>query len=346
MKNICRTIIVFTIAAAACACGQNGGKTAKEAEAAVQAPPQARLVEVQGAVKEVIPQNGSYSSTVQANIVNNIASQTAGRIRKINVEVGDFVYAGQVLAEMDRSQLEQAEFKLKNDEAELGRVRQLLSEGGISQSDFDQLELAFKVSQSAFKNLEENTVLRSPVSGVVTARNYDKGDMYTMSQPIFTVQQITPVKMLVGISESDYTKVKRGDAVTVTADALPGKVFSGKVVRIYPVMDAATHTFNAEVQVRNEKRELRPGMYVRATVDFGASEGIVVPDMAVLKQQGAGTRTVYVLGEDNTVSLRVVSLGRHFDSKYEITSGLGEGELVVVKGQTSLKDGDKVEVAE
>ena len=87
-------------------------------------------------------------------------------------------------------------------------------------------------------------------------------------------------------------------------------------------------------------------MYVRATVDFGASEGIVVPDMAVLKQQGAGTRTVYVLGEDNTVSLRVVSLGRHFDSKYEITSGLGEGELVVVKGQTSLKDGDKVEVAE
>jgi len=346
MKNICRTIIVVTIAAAACACGQNGGKTAKEAETAVQAPPQARLVEVQGAVKEVIPQNGSYSSTVQANIVNNIASQTAGRIRKINVEVGDFVYAGQVLAEMDRSQLEQAEFKLKNDEAELGRVRQLLSEGGISQSDFDQLELAFKVSQSAFKNLEENTVLRSPVSGVVTARNYDKGDMYTMSQPIFTVQQITPVKMLVGISESDYTKVKRGDAVTVTADALPGKVFSGKVVRIYPVMDAATHTFNAEVQVRNEKRELRPGMYVRATVDFGASEGIVVPDMAVLKQQGAGTRTVYVLGEDNTVSLRVVSLGRHFDSKYEITSGLGEGELVVVKGQTSLKDGDKVEVAE
>ena len=139
-------------------------------------------------------------------------------------------------------------------------MRQLLAEGGISQSDYESLELSYKVAKSSYDNLVENTVLRSPVSGVVTARNYDVGDMYAMSQPIFTVQQIVPVKLLVPVSESDYTKVKRGDEVKVTADALPGKEFSGKVVRLYPVMDATTHTFNVEVTVRNERRELRPGM--------------------------------------------------------------------------------------
>ena len=322
-------------------CG--GGKGPAATVAAPDAPVK---VETALAAFRDVPQQEVYSSTVQAYAVNNVVPQSGNRIASIRAEVGDFVRAGQVLAEMDRVNLNQTRLRLVNDSTELSRLRELYRQGGLSKSDFEAAELGYNVSKASYENLLENTVLRSPLNGVVTARNYDKGDMYTMSQPIFTVQQITPVKMLVGISESDYTKVKRGDAVTVTADALPGKVFSGKVVRIYPVMDAATHTFNAEVQVRNEKRELRPGMYVRATVDFGASEGIVVPDMAVLKQQGAGTRTVYVLGEDNTVSLRVVSLGRHFDSKYEITSGLGEGELVVVKGQTSLKDGDKVEVAE
>lgn len=348
MKKILKTVAMVCAASLVCACAGQGSKKAEEAAAAAeqQAPAAAaRLVEVVGAAMETVPQNGTYSATVQANIVNNIASQTAGRIRKVNVEVGDFVAAGQILAEMDRAQLDQAGLKLKNQADELERVRLLLSEGGISQSDFEQLELAYKIAKSTYDNLEENTILRSPVSGVVTARNYDKGDMYAMAQPIFTVQQITPVKVLVGISESDYTKVKRGDKVTLTADALPGGVYYGTVVRLYPVMDPATHTFNVEVQVRNERRELRPGMYVRAQVDFGASQNICVPDVAVQKQQGSGVRNVFVLSDDSTVELRTVNLGRHFDGKYEITSGLAEGELVVVKGQSTLKAGDKVEVA-
>lgn len=312
------------------------------AAALAQADP---VVEVRAVYKEEVPQDAVYSSSVQAQAVNNIAPQSGNRIQKINVEIGDFVSQGQVLAEMDKVQLEQAELKLKNDEAELARVRQLLDEGGISQSDFDQLQLAFNVSKSSFKNLQDNTVLRSPSSGVVSARNYDKGDMYTMGQPIFTVQQITPVKILVGISESDYTRVKKGDKATVNADALPGKEFQGTIVRLYPTMDAATHTFMAEVQVRNEKRELRPGMYVRVKVNFGSSNSITVEDAAVVKQQGSGQRSVFVLDEEtSTVSVRNVELGRHFDGKYEILSGLEEDEKVVVKGQAVLKAGQKVEV--
>lgn len=339
MNKISATV---SLALIVCACGQNPAANKAEEVPVVE---QLTLVEVQAAAFATVPQEGVYSSTVQANILNNIAPQTGGRIEKINVEIGDFVSAGQILAEMDNANLQQAEYRLKNSKDELDRLKQLLDEGGVSQSDYEQLELSYNVAKSSYDNLLENTVLRSPVSGVVTARNYDRGDMYSMSQPLFTVQQITPVKMLVGVSEKDYTKVSKGDKVTITADALPGREFTGSIVRLYPTMDASTHTFNVEVQVRNEKRELRPGMFVRATVNFGSNESIVLPDQCVVKMQGAGTRMVFVLGEDDTVSSRVVTLGRHFDSNYEILSGLEEGELVVVKGQSTLKNGQKVEVA-
>ena len=332
------------LAAACTGCKPKDAKTS-EAPASSMMEEKVPIVFVEAAEKEEIPQDAVYSSSVQANAVNNIVPQSGNRIQKINVEIGDFVSQGQILAEMDKVQLEQAELKLRNDEAELERVRQLLQEGGISQSDFDQLQLAFNVSKSSFQNLQENTILRSPISGVVSARNYDRGDMYAMGQPIFTVQQITPVKILVGVSESDYTRVKKGDKATVTVDALPGKEYSGTVIRLYPTMDAATHTFMAEVQVRNEKRELRPGMYARVALDFGSTQNIAIPDAAVVKQQGSGQRSVYILDrETGTVALRNVELGRHFDGKYEIVSGIDEGEEVVIKGQTALKSGIKVEV--
>ena len=336
-KQVCMVLALCTLLSA---CGQQ--KT--EETPAFPAEPVTPVVSVATAVRQQVPQDAVYSSTVQANVVNNIAPQSGGRIQKLNVEVGDFVSAGQILAEMDRGQLDQAALRLKNDETELARVKQLQAEGGVSQSDYEALELAFNVSKSSYENLQENTILRAPVGGVISARNYDRGDMYTMGQPIYTVQQITPVKLLVAVSETDYTRVKRGDKVSLTVDALPGKTFTGSIIRLYPTMDAATHTFNAEVRVANSNRELRPGMYARVTVDFGAHDSIVVPDAAVIKQQGSGQRVVYVLEPDNTVSIRMVTPGRHFGTSYEILSGLEEGTQVLTGGHTNLKSGDKVEV--
>lgn len=330
------TLLISALALVAAACGRNKAQETVE----INVTP---VVSVTTAVRQTVPQDAVYSSTVQANVINNIAPQTVSRIQKINVEVGDFVNAGQVLAEMDRLQMEQTGLQLKNNETELGRLKQLLAEGGISQSDFDAIELSYNVSKSTYDNIVENTILRSPVSGVVSARNYDRGDLYSMGQPIFTVQQIVPVKLLVGISETDYTKVKKGDKVTVTADAFPGKTFTGSVIRLYPVMDPATHTFNVEVQIRNENRELRPGMYARVTVNFGDNNSIVLPDAAVVKQQGSGQRFVYIL-EGDKVQLKEITLGRHFEDKYEILSGVEDGQKVVVKGQSALKSGITVEV--
>ena len=324
-------------------CG-NGNTSKTAAPGAPGAPAAAPNVEVTEALVQDVPQESTYATSVEAYAVNNIMPQSGGRIRKINVEVGDYVSKGQVLAEMDRLQLEQLELQIQNDEAEYARLKSLYEEGGVSKSDFETAELAYKVRRTNYQNVLENTVLRSPITGFVTARNFDAGDMFSLSAPLFTVQQVVPVKLRVGVSESEYTKVKKGDKVRLTADALPGKTFTGKVERLYPTMDAATHTFKVEVVVPNTDRVLRPGMYARVTVDFGSRQHVVIPDQAVVRMEGTGQRFVYLLQDNGTVSFCPVTLGRHLGSTYEILEGLSGGEQVVVKGQSALKDGVSVNV--
>lgn len=328
---------------AAVSCGNFGSK---KAETPAPAAPAEIVPNVEIAVAEarLVPQESVYASTVEAYAVNNIMPQSGGRIRKINVEVGDYVQKGQVLAEMDRLQLDQLELQVKNDEIEYERLKSLYEEGGVSKSDFETAELGYKVRKSNYNNVKENTILRSPITGYVSARNFDKGDMFGMSAPIFTVQQVVPVKLLVGVSESEYTKVKKGDKVSLTVDAIPGKTFQGKIERLYPTIDAATHTFKAEVVVPNADRVLRPGMYARVTVNFGDRRSVIVPDKCLVKQEGTGTRFIYVLNEDSTVSYLPVTVGRHMGAEYEIVAGLQDGQKVIVKGQAALKDGVKVNV--
>lgn len=337
-----RTIIYVAAAVMAVSCGNSNTKTAEQPKAAEVRLPN---VTIMAASYKDVPQSDVYTANVEAYAKNNIAPQSPSRIQKIYVEVGDFVRAGQIVAKMDEVSLNQSKLSMANDSLEYNRIKKLYEQGGVSKSDFDAMELKYNVTRSQYQNLLENTILRSPVSGVITARNYDQGDMYGGS-PIYVVEQITPVKLYVGISEMDYTRVKKNDTVTLTADALPGKTFTGRIARIYPTIDAATHTFTAEVNVANSDRLLRPGMYARVTVNFGSNHSIVVPDDCVVKQQGSGVRSVFVLQNDNTVKEIVVTLGRHFGTEYEILSGIAEGDKVVVKGQASLKNGSKVNVQE
>lgn len=337
-------IAILAAALAAVACGQNN-QNKNTAQAQATEIPATRITVTEVAL-QTVSHTEVYSSTVQAFAVNNIAPQSGNRIQKINVDVGSFVNKGQVLAEMDRIQLTQQKLQLANAKTELDRLKQLYQQGGLSQSDYEAVELQYNVAKAAYDNLEQNTILRSPITGVVTARNYDRGDMYTMAQPIFTVQQITPVKLLVGVSETDYTKVKTGQQVSLTADALPGKTFTGKVNKIYPTVDALSHTFNVEVLVPNSDKVLRPGMYCKVTVNFGDAKSPVVPDEAVVRQLGSGQRFVYILNDDGTVRSSAVELGRHFGTSYEILSGVAAGDVVAVSGASSLKDGAKVEIVE
>ena len=341
MKTIFRTMSVAAAVVLAVSCGNSKGNKAEVA--VVETDPTVAVTQV--SVREV-PQEETYTSTIQAYVRNNIAPQTAGRISRILVDVGDNVKKGQVVAEMDQTQLAQIELQLKNNETEYNRLKELYEVGGLSKSDLDAIEMAYNVSKTQYNNLKENATLVSPINGVITARNYDAGDMYAMSAPIYTVEQIVPVKLLVGISETDYTKVKKGDSVEITADALPGQTFNGKVRKIYPTVDPATRTFTVEVVIDNGNSVLRPGMFARAKVNFGMNNSVVIPDVAVVKQQGSGERFVYVLNEDNTVTYQKVVLGRRMGAEYEVLEGLSDGAKVVTGGMIRLKDGIKVIVNE
>ena len=177
-----RSIKISLLAAAVLAVACQGNQKKEGAAAAPQAPAAGveQLIRVSADTARTmdVAQTEVYTSTVQAYAVNNIAPLSGGRIRKINVEVGSFVGRGQVLAVMDDAQLAQTQLKLVNDSTELERLRALYREGGVSQSDFEAAEMAFNVSRKSYENLVENTYLRSPISGVVSARNYDRGDLY------------------------------------------------------------------------------------------------------------------------------------------------------------------------
>ena len=132
----------------------------------------------------------------------------------------------------------------------------------------------------------------------------------------------------------------------ITADALPGNTFTGKINKIYPTVDPATRTFTVEVVINNNNNALRPGMFARATVNFGVNNNVVIPDVAVVKQQGSGERFVYVLNADGTVTYQKVVLGRRMGAEYEVLEGIADGARIVTGGMIRLKDGIKVIVNE
>ena len=176
----------------------------------------------------------------------------------------------------------------------------------------------------------------------VSARNYDNGDMYG-GTPILVVEQISPVKMKINISESRYAQTNRGLDVKLNFATYGEQEFDGKISIVYPTIDPATHTFPVEITLANSDMKVRPGMYGKATVNFGTTEHVVVPDAAVIKQAGSGDYYVYTY-ENGKVTHNKVQLGRRLDNRYELISGIEPGSQVVVAGQNALSNGMEVEV--
>ncbi len=302
------------------------------------------VVSVVTAQAEDVDITNTFTSNIEPFATNNIVSQTAGRIVSIRSEVGKKVRRGQILATMDDVNLAKTRMQYVNDSTELARLTELYNIGAVAQSDYDMARLALNVTKKTYQNLAENTYLRSPINGVVTARNYDKGDMYSMALPIFVVEQIQPVKMIINVSESLFTEIHKDMEFDITVESYPGEVFQGKVNLIYPTISSTTHTFPVEILCQNGDERLRPGMFARVTANFGTNHHVVVPDVAVVKQQGSGEHFIYVLQPDNTVKYTLVEVGKRLGDRYEIVSGINEGDKIVTQGQLKLKDGIAVTV--
>lgn len=301
------------------------------------------IVTVDVAHRMEVPQKKVYTANVEADNLNNIAPASPNRIKKITVDVGDRVRAGEALVELDRANIDQLRINLEQLEREYNRAVKLFEIGGGTQQSVDQLKAQLDASRTQYDNMLENTVLVSPINGVVTARNYDPGDM-TGSAPVLSLGQLSPVvQVIINISENDLALVKQGMPVEITFDAFPAESFSGRIQRVYPTVDPATRTFSVEVQIANPGERIKPGMFARVSIDLGAQQNVVVPDRAVVKQSGSGNKYVYVLS-DGRVSYRKVTLGQRFDTTYELLDGIEDGDTVVITGQTRLADGVAVEV--
>lgn len=327
-------------------CNGGAGTSSDKAKAATTMAAETPKVRLATVSARPVDQVRDYTCTVEAEVVNNIAPQTPGRISKIYVEVGDHVTRGQRLVQMDASSLRQLELQMENQKTDFARIEKLYAIGGISKAEYDNAKMSLDVSETSYANLKENTSLLSPVTGIVTARNYDSGDLYAGS-PILTVQQIRPVKLLINVSEQYFSMIEKGDTAVIRLDALPGREFQATVRLIYPTVNAATHTFPVELSLANADEAVRPGMFARATVNFGTEQHVVVPDRAIVKQPGSGERFVYTYNKaDNTVSYVKVELGQRLEDNYELLGGVADGASIVVAGQTKLVDGAKVEVVD
>ena len=339
MKKNIYSVAILMMAAFIGAC--SGSETKEEAKA--NANSEKPSVKLSTVTARGVDQIVEYTATVEADVKNNSAPSSPVRIEKIYVEVGDKVTKGQKLVQMDAANLNQTKFQLENQEIEFKRIDELYKVGGVSKSEWDAAKMNLDVRQTAYNNLLENTQLLSPVSGIITARNYDNGDMYSGGNPVLVVERISPVKLIINVSETYFPLVKLGAAASIKLDVYGDEVFDGKITLIYPTIDSNTHTFPVEVSIANANQRVRPGMFGRVTLNFGTKEHVVVPDMAIVKQAGSGDRYVYVY-KDGKVTYNKVELGRRMDTEYELISGVPDNSQVVIAGQSRLANGVEVEV--
>lgn len=341
-RRIFAQAALFSLALLAVGCGAT---EEKKTETVVEVQlPQVKLSQVNSSE---VAQTEKFTATIDPFATNNISSVLGLRIEKINAEVGDMVRKGQLLVEMDSRQYMQAAVQLQNLETDYTRMEELYKAGGISKQQLDAQATQLEVSRHATNNLKENYQLRSPLSGIITNRAFDPGDVYMPNGAggILTVMQIDKLKVTANIPERYFPEVKIGMPVDITLEIYPSETFEGKVSLIYPALNANTRTFAVEITVNNSSNKLRPGMMCTATLGFGTEQHVLVPDIAVLKQSGSSERFLFVVDPATQIAdRRTVEIGRIVGDKYEIISGVEDGEQVVVAGMQKLIEGDKVNI--
>lgn len=334
-----KSLMFMFMAASLVACNSSSNDKASTEETSVPA------VTVKAAEAELCAVDllETYTSEIKAYKENDITPAAQGlHIDRILVDVGDKVSAGQTLVVLDQTTLKQQELNLATTEDNYNRMVPVYEAGGISEQQITQMKNTLDLQKEVVENLRKNSTIKSPISGVVTARNFENGDLFA-SMPILHIMQIDKLKVMANVSEQYFTCVKVGDKVAIEVDIYPGQQFEGQVSRINPALDSRTRTFGVEITINNKSMELRPGMYARATFNMGQRQSVMVPDKAVQKQAGSSERFVYVI-KDGVADYRFVTDGRRVGDMIEVLEGLEAGEVVATTSFARLMNGAAVEV--
>ena len=293
----------------------------------------------------------NITATINAYEETYLSPALQGRIRSVKVNIDDHVTKGQLLVEMDGTQLEQTRLQYQMLKTDLDRLDTLLQYGSATQQSYDQMESQVESTYLILKNLEENTLLRAPYAGIITGKYYSDGELFspTPNTPVgkaalVSLMQIDPLKVMVNLSEKYLPLVGVGMEAEIRTDVYPNETFSGKVFRIHPTVSQATRTFILEIKVPNKGEKIRPGMFARVSLKLGTKNALLVPAIAVLQQDGTNER--FVMLHDNGAAKKViVKILNRQDDQLEIASSLlSGGEELIIAGQTDLEDGDLVNV--
>jgi len=328
-------LLLTALAVLAAACG--GKQTEQQAEERVE------LVETTTIAMTDISRELDFSTTLEGWQTLNVSPSVTGKIEHIYVEVGTPVSAGAMLVRMDQNQYTTTKLTYANLGVEMERMESLRGSGAVSQQLYDQTKLSYEQTKETLDFLEKNTYVRAPFSGVISARNYEDGELYS-GQPILVLTQVGTLRAQIAIPENYYPYVKKGMRVDIASDTYPGETFPATIEIVYPTVDPSSHTFMARLRIPNGSLKLHPGMYVKTRMSMGMARALVVPYQAVLKLTGANDR--YVFLDEGGVAKRVfVKLGQRFDENIEIISDeIHEGDHLVTVGQGKLVDGSKLNV--
>lgn len=301
--------------------------------------------------KEKIEENLSMVGTVTGNNDVAIVSETQGRVTSVFVKIGDHVSAGTSIAQVD-DELKQANFKLadanyEKTKKDLARNEELFKDRTISESQIEASRLAFTSAESQYiiaKRQLNDTRIKTPIAGVVTARTVDLGTMVQPGMTVANVVDISQLKVKLNVAEKDAFKLKTGDKVEITTDVYPGVTFNGKIESISSKGDEA-HTYPVEIILANNAAHpLKAGMFSRVHfVSVQSYETVVIPREALIGS--IRDPKVYVV-ENGTARLRSIVAGHESGTKLQVVEGLKEGEQIVVSGHNNLKDNALVTIVE
>jgi len=349
-------LVVVAVAAGLTACGGGEAAEAPRSGAAAQSGPPGegpdRSVPVAVATVErgSIARAVSVSGVVQPIRSVGVNSQVAGVLLSVAVEEGDRVSQGTGLARIDdqelRAQLAAAEAAYQVAEAAFERAEQLRERRVITLPEYEQHRTAHAAARAEVEQLRTRVAyaqVRSPISGVITEKNVEAGDLVAPQTRMFTVADLSTLVVPVGVSELDVVELNVGDRVTVALDAFPRQSFTGGIRRVFPAADPATRLVPVEVALEGPDAAMaRPGFLARVTFALSAHDDVLLVPASSLVGGGTG-EAVFVM-ENGVAVRRSVSSGLTSEGRVEIVSGLREGERVIVTGNTALRDGMAVRV--
>lgn len=315
--------------------------------------------------RETIAVSGTISTP---NSPAQLSFLVSGKVVSVGPREGEYVKKGQVLASIDPTdyQLPLAAAKAQTDQARVGyeraedefkRMKMMYDSKSLAPNDFQKYKAAYDSARQQYeqaaaseklsrKHLTDGT-LYAPTSGYIAKRSIEPGDTASPGRVAFEIVQMDPVEVNVGVPETDVHLVKIGQKADITVPALPGKSFEGTVRVINVSADPSTRTFMTRISVANRARELRVGMVAEATIrgDKTVSMATLPGDAVVRDPQGATQVYVYY-PEQKRVYAKRVEIGAAVNRNVEIKSGLSGNELIVLAGQTKLKNGQVVSATE